>query len=131
MKYAVIENGVVTNIVMWNGQQEGELNPFDGMNLVKIDDDQVGIGYMVVGGEFQPPKLTKNELINGAAEDKKSRLDHAMHITAMWRTELQLGIISDADKELLTAWIGYYKAVQAVDVETAPDIEWPDEPHPQ
>lgn len=85
-------------------------------------------GYPVL---TDPPPLTHNQLVEIAEAEKKSRLDYAIHVTAMWRTELQLGIISDADKTRLTAWVAYHKAVQAVDTGTAPDIEWPKEPQPQ
>ena len=74
------------------------------------------------------PPPSHEQLIAIAETEKKARLDHAMYVTAMWRTELQLGIISDADKSRLTAWIGYHKAVQSVDTQSAPDIEWPSEP---
>ena len=66
-----------------------------------------------------------------AEQQKQTLLDEAMKVTTMWRTELQLGIISDADKDLLTTWIGYYKAVQKVDTDTAPDTEWPKTPQLQ
>ena len=77
------------------------------------------------------PPPSHEELVALAEQQKQAILDEALKATAMWRTELQLGIISDADKKLLTEWISYYKAVQAVDTDAAPDIEWPEEPQPQ
>ncbi|WP_341535898.1 tail fiber assembly protein [Edwardsiella tarda] len=55
-------------------------------------------------------------------------LDEANTITADWRTELVLGIISDGDKAKLTAWMEYIKAVKAVDTSTAPNVAWPLKP---
>lgn len=64
-----------------------------------------------------------------AAEQQKTNLLNAANAKIrLWQTELQLGIISDDDKAALITWIGYIKAVQAVDTSTAPDITWPEQP---
>lgn len=63
--------------------------------------------------------------ISEAELKRQAFLNEANRITADWRTELTLGIISSADKEMLTAWMEYTKAVKAIDTSTAPDIEWP------
>lgn len=64
-----------------------------------------------------------------AAEQQKTNLLNAANSKiSLWQTELQLGIISDDDKAALIAWIGYIKAVQAVDTSTAPEITWPEQP---
>ncbi|MGY0145278.1 tail fiber assembly protein [Edwardsiella tarda] len=63
------------------------------------------------------------------AEDKKATLlDEANTITADWRTELALGIISNGDKAKLIAWMEYIKAVKAVDTSTVPNVVWPLKP---
>lgn len=71
------------------------------------------------------PPPTKEKSIESAEQDKKLRIDYANSITADWRTELALDIISDEDKSKLTVWMKYIKAVKAVDVSTAPDVTWP------
>lgn len=64
-----------------------------------------------------------------AAEQQKANLLNAANSKiSLWQTELQLGIISDDDKAALIAWIGYIKAVKAVDTSTAPEITWPEQP---
>ena len=64
-----------------------------------------------------------------AAEQQKANLLKAANSKiSLWQTELQLGIISDDDKAALITWIGYIKAVQAVDTSTAPEITWPEQP---
>ncbi|WP_241175047.1 tail fiber assembly protein [Kosakonia sp. CCTCC M2018092] len=55
-------------------------------------------------------------------------LADADQITSDWKTELALGILEDDDRETLTKWMKYIRAVKAVDVSTAPDIEWPAQP---
>ncbi|MEF3763659.1 tail fiber assembly protein [Escherichia coli] len=64
-----------------------------------------------------------------AAEQQKTNLLNAANSKiSLWQTELQLGIISDEDKESLIAWIGYIKAVKVTDTSTAPDVIWPELP---
>jgi len=84
---------------------------------------------MPAWADIPPP--SHEELVALAEQQKQALLDEALKVTAMWRTELQLGIISDADKVLLTEWISYYKDAQAVDTDAAPDIEWPEKPQQQ
>ncbi|MFV4846469.1 tail fiber assembly protein [Edwardsiella tarda] len=63
------------------------------------------------------------------AEAKKTTLlDEANAITADWRTELALGIISEIDKTMLVKWMEYIRDVKAVDTSVAPDINWPSKP---
>ncbi|WP_210448428.1 tail fiber assembly protein [Pantoea ananatis] len=61
-----------------------------------------------------------------AEAEKSSRISEARNITQVWETQLMLGIITEPDKLLLTTWMKYIQAVQALDVTTAPDISWPD-----
>ncbi|UCQ53273.1 tail fiber assembly protein [Edwardsiella tarda] len=74
------------------------------------------------------PPPSKITLIERAESHKKYLLDEANTITADWRTELALGIISDGDKAKLTAWMEYIKAVKAVDTSTVPNVAWPLKP---
>ncbi|WFX59467.1 tail fiber assembly protein [Enterobacter roggenkampii] len=74
------------------------------------------------------PQLTTDEQIALAERKRQTLLAQANEITADWRTELSLGIIDDDDKTQLTAWMKYIKAVKAVDISTAPDVNWPFRP---
>ncbi|MFS9433260.1 tail fiber assembly protein [Citrobacter sp. C348] len=82
-------------------------------------------GLPVWGGA---PARTHQELTALAEQQKQTLQDEALKITAIWRAELQLGIISDTDKARLTAWIEYYKAVQEIDADSTTDIKWPTKP---
>jgi len=66
--------------------------------------------------------------LEAAANEKAARVSEANGITQAWQTQLLLGIITDADKATLTAWMKYVQAVQATDVSGAPDISWPAKP---
>lgn len=74
------------------------------------------------------PQPTHDQQVMQAEAEKQSLLANAEAVTADWRTELALGIISNEDKAKLTEWMQYIKAVKAVDVSTAPDISWPEPP---
>jgi hypothetical protein len=63
-----------------------------------------------------------------AARHKAELISQANSATQAWQTQLSLGIITDADKALLTVWMQYIQMVQAVDVSKAPDISWPQMP---
>ncbi|EJF30229.1 MULTISPECIES: tail fiber assembly protein [Enterobacteriaceae] len=67
----------------------------------------------------------KKDDISDAELKRQTLLSEANNITADWRTELTLGIISDTDKEKLIVWMEYIKAAKAIDTSTAPDIKWP------
>lgn len=70
----------------------------------------------------------QQSLLDAAAREKVERVSKANGITQAWQTQLLLGIITDADKAELTAWMKYVQAVQATDVSGAPDISWPEQP---
>ncbi|MGL5372621.1 MAG: tail fiber assembly protein [Plesiomonas shigelloides] len=67
------------------------------------------------------------EVANAEAE-KTKLLSIAQQTISLWQTQLQLGMITDANKEKLIKWITYIDAVQAIDTNTAPNIIWPDQP---
>ncbi|HHK8233188.1 TPA: tail fiber assembly protein [Serratia marcescens] len=60
-----------------------------------------------------------------AEQEKKAILEDARKTISLWQTELQLGIISDEDKASLINWLTYIKEVEANEVSTVPDINWP------
>ncbi|MGL5798683.1 MAG: tail fiber assembly protein [Plesiomonas sp.] len=67
------------------------------------------------------------EVVNADAE-KAKLLFMAQQTISIWQTQLQLGIISDSNKQKLIEWMKYIEAVQAVDTNAAPNIIWPVQP---
>lgn len=128
--YAIVESGMVTNIILWDG--EAEWSPDEGQTVIEVKAGvEAGIGYSVVGDEFVAPATftpSKEELIAKADEQKQQILQSVNTTTQMWQTQLTLGIITDDDKVSLTAWMKYTQAVDAVDTTTAPEIVWPTTP---
>ncbi|HFV4325275.1 TPA: tail fiber assembly protein [Escherichia coli] len=74
------------------------------------------------------PQPTHEEQTEIAEQYRQQRLQQIDEVTVDWRVELMLGDISDEDKERLSEWMAYKKAVKAVDVSTAPDVIWPTSP---
>ncbi|ATI62776.1 tail fiber assembly protein [Edwardsiella tarda] len=66
--------------------------------------------------------------VTEANAKKSALLDEANAVTADWRTELALGIISDSDKAKLIAWMAYIHDVKATDTSTAPNVAFPKKP---
>jgi hypothetical protein len=63
--------------------------------------------------------------VRHAGQTKAGLLSEAQSTISLWQTGLQLGIISDEDKASLITWMTYIQALNAVDISTAPDIDWP------
>ncbi|HGH3373797.1 TPA: tail fiber assembly protein [Kluyvera cryocrescens] len=63
------------------------------------------------------------------AETTRNQLKaEAEEIMSGWILDLNLGLISDEDKQKLIAWRLYVKALDALELDAAPDIEWPPRP---
>ncbi|MGE5043306.1 tail fiber assembly protein [Yersinia enterocolitica] len=106
-------------------------------DLVEIDDD-VYLEFInppagkvrVAGKDGLPawediPLPTKEQLIEQTEAKKQSLIAEVNTETEMLRAKLALGRIKDDEKALLNAWLDYLDELEAVDVSTAPDIEWP------
>jgi len=53
MRYAIIKDGVVVNVILWDGQAEWQ--PPEGATLVNVDDIIFGPGYLYDGETFTDP----------------------------------------------------------------------------
>lgn len=129
--YAVIKDGEVINTILLDDslyEQSPATLDFGGEMALT---DSGGIGWKYDGQQFiapEVPKLTAEEIQQQAKAYRDDLLDRANAVTNDWRTELALGIISDEDKARLIQWMQYIKAVKAVDLLSAPEIQWPSTP---
>ena len=57
MKYALIENNTVANVIEWDG--ESPYQPDGNPTLINIDGQLVDIGYSYIDGEFQAPPIVE------------------------------------------------------------------------
>ncbi|HHA1397594.1 TPA: tail fiber assembly protein [Enterobacter hormaechei subsp. xiangfangensis] len=133
MNYALVKNGIVENVVIWDG--EGDL--FDGFETVNIDGESAGIGWAYNGTIFtapdEPPQpeLTHGELVQQAELQKQMLISQANNYidSKQWPSKLALGRLGDTDKILFNEWLDYLDALEAIDTSSAPDIAWPSEPY--
>lgn len=57
MKYALVENDVVINVILWNGDGK----QYDDYLCIKLDDNSVvGVGYTYSEGRFCPLNILMN-----------------------------------------------------------------------
>ncbi|HAK8367134.1 TPA: tail fiber assembly protein [Salmonella enterica] len=63
-----------------------------------------------------------------AEQHRQMLIAQVDELTSDWRVELMLGDISEENKKKLSSWMAYKAAVKAVDISTAPDINWPVQP---
>ncbi|MEB6631865.1 tail fiber assembly protein [Kluyvera cryocrescens] len=66
--------------------------------------------------------------VNDAEAVRNQLKAEAEEIMSGWILDLNLGLISDEDKQKLIAWRLYVKALDALELDAAPDIEWPPRP---
>lgn len=127
--YAVIENGMVVNVIVWDG--EAEFTVSDNHQLINISDisDQPGIGWVYSDGVFTAPPTPErphDELVVDAEQKKQSLIDAAMANISVIQLKLQAGRnLTQAETTRLNAVLDYIDVVEATDTSTAPDIEWP------
>ncbi|HEA8349102.1 TPA: tail fiber assembly protein [Escherichia coli] len=106
-----------------------------GFTIVEVDELPEGFGieasWYYKDGEVLPVPVDYSRL----AEKKRQRLlNEAKDITSDWKTELELGTISDDDKVRLTKWMAYIKTVKTLDLSQVSDkssfdlIQWPEKP---
>ncbi|HFP3461507.1 TPA: tail fiber assembly protein [Escherichia coli] len=106
-----------------------------GFTIVEVDELPEGFGieasWYYKDGEVLPVPVDYSQL---AEKQRQRLLNEAKDITSDWKTELELGTISDDDKARLTKWMAYIKAVKALDLSTVTDeasfysINWPERP---
>ena len=130
--YAVIENGMVVNVIAWDG--EAEFTVPDNHQLINISDisDQPGIGWVYSDGVFTAPPTPErphDELVADAEQKKQSLIDAAMANISVIQLKLQAGRnLTQAETTRINAVLDYIDAVEATDTSAAPDIEWPVSP---
>ena len=76
-----------------------------------------------------PPYVRTHEDDVHDAERKRAELkQEAEQVMSEWKLDLALGLISEEDKQKLIAWRLYVKKLDALELDAAPEIEWPQAP---
>ncbi|WP_274371536.1 tail fiber assembly protein [Morganella morganii] len=78
--------------------------------------------------EYLNPPIALSRMINDAEHKKQVLLAEASEKTALWRTQLMLGIITDEDKASLKEWMLYVQKLQAIDSSPGDTVAWPTPP---
>lgn len=130
--FAVVENGKVINIVVWDGVTEWK--PDSGEAIIAPDGVGVGVGWLYADGVFTAPAIleqekTHDELVLIAEAEKNARINDAKSKIIVWQTKLLMGrTLTESEASALNAWVDYIDAVSEIDTNTAPDISWPEKP---
>ncbi|MDW3780571.1 tail fiber assembly protein [Kluyvera cryocrescens] len=78
---------------------------------------------------IDPPYVrTHEDDVRDAETCRRNMKAEAEKTMSGWILDLSLGLISDEDKQKLIAWRLYVKALDALELDAAPDIEWPPRP---
>ncbi|ENE0230605.1 tail fiber assembly protein, partial [Escherichia coli] len=130
---AVIENGVVVNTIVYDG--EAELSISDNQQLVAINDKVAtppGIDWLYSDGEFiapPEPERKHEDLVAEAEQIKQSKIDSALASIELIQLKLRAGRkLTPEETTQLNAVLDYVDAVAAVDTDAAPNIDWPEFP---
>lgn len=116
--------------------QFNESIPEDALEIIQEDYDALfegqANGQMIVTGSDGKPALQEKSLpshdvlVSLAEQNRQSLINSAMQSVSALQLKLQAGRKLTADEtSKLNAVLDYIDAVNAVNVSTAPEIEWP------
>lgn len=124
-RFAIIDKGVVINVVSANSPTD--LN-YPASDVIDIGNMGIECGYVFSGGKFSAPPKTKGEEIAAAYQLKMRLTSTAREMVSTLQADLLLGEISDDDKARLIEWRAYLRLLEAINIQDAPDINWPESP---
>lgn len=135
MQYALIESGMVKNLIIWDGPDASPMEFGEGISYVEIPDgDGVlpSLNWTFDGKKFTAPPLTEDEIaiINEAAiaqnvATKQSLMDIATLTRDTLQDAVDEGIATDEESALLPLWKKYRILLSRINSNTADDISWP------
>ncbi|PJZ05020.1 phage tail protein [Pantoea rodasii] len=136
--YALIQDGTVTNTIVWDGPDVSPVDFGEGVTYAEIPDgegNQPSIGWSYDGSKFAVPPLTDEQIeaqnqqnIANNVSTKASLIAQATIAIAPLQDAVDLDEATDAETSSLKLWKQYRVAVNRIDANTADDITWPDQP---
>lgn len=134
MKYALVKNDAVTNVVVWDGETPVDFG--DGFNPVALDDDQiVDIGYRYENGGFSKPPMSDEDIaaqqvmvVSANLAKKNILMAEAGQNIAVLQDAVDLEMATDEEVAALLLWKKYRVLLSRVNAETSDDIAWPEKP---
>ncbi|MEI9579428.1 tail fiber assembly protein [Enterobacter asburiae] len=132
-EFAVIKDGLVVNIILWDGKDNAFAKDIDGELIAIPEGIQVGIGWSYDAEKFtSPPEpaKTKEQLIQEANLEKEGRINSANDYmnSNQWPGKAAIGRLKGDELTQYNLWLDYLDALMAVDTSSAPNIEWPTPP---
>lgn len=126
--YARIENQRVAEIVALNVKPEKLYHP----SLVWVDitalPEQPDINYRYSDGVFTAPVTDAENAALIASSRLAAETDEASRVIAPLQDAVDISIATDAEVTRLAEWKRYRVALSRIDINKAPDIEWPVKP---
>lgn len=129
--YALVENGVVTNLIVWSGG--GSWAPPTGSSAVEVAEGvEVSIGYYHDGSAFlAPPAPAVPAPLPPTAEQALMQRDSLLAVAALRIAPLQDAVDLDVETgdevAMLTEWKQYRVDLNRIEQQAGfpADIDWP------
>ncbi|EAA2185562.1 UNVERIFIED_CONTAM: tail fiber assembly protein [Escherichia coli] len=128
IKIAYTSDGVIVAI----NKDVSTINP-EGLSVVEVADitanrrADISGKWMFKDGVVIKRTYTEEEQRQQAENEKQSLLQLVRDKTQLWDSQLRLGIISDENKQKLTAWMLYAQKVESTDTSILP-VTFPEQP---
>lgn len=136
--YALIEDGIVTNTIVWEGPEVAPVDFGEGVTYAEIPDsegNQPSTGWLYDGQVFSAPPLTAEEIAAKKAQKIASNIEMKAYLIAQatiaiapLQDAVDLDDATDTETASLKSWKQYRVAVNRIDANTADDIAWPKQP---
>lgn len=137
-RYALIQDGVVTNTILWNKEEQPDFDygSSSGIEALEIEDGTaVDIGYLYSKGKLSAPPLSdeqKKDIEKNKISTNVSLKDLLILEATQRRDILQdaydLDEATEEEKSSLPLWKKYRLLLSRIDANTAGEIDWPEKP---
>lgn len=130
---AVVNNGKVSNIILWDGSSSDFFKEVDGEIIEIPEGVKISIDWGYDGENFSPtptPEIDKAQLIKTALLEKEGRISAANDFinSKQWPGKAAIGRLKGDELAQYNLWLDYLDALDAVDTSKAQDINWPEMP---
>jgi len=138
-RYAIVVEGVVLNIIAWDGETEYDVKQAgygDKAELMALDEDSsVTAGYLYNGKSFSAPPLTKEQqaaqdayALTGNLNLKSAMMDEANQKISVLQDAVDLEIATEDETASLPLWKKYRVLLNRIDANTSNQVTWPEKP---
>lgn len=135
-KYALVEGGVVKNIIEWEGPDASPVDFGNGVVAIEYDEKNLaGIGYTYKDGVFTAPPATEAEIknqkemerLNNSAA-KEYLMSEASQKISVLQDAVNLCMATDEEGVALPLWKEYRVLLSRINADTSGIIAFPQKP---